>query len=93
MSKEIRLTLSQINKMKHAVGLDLIRYMPNDSKYSAYRNFFASQKKDADLEQLVAIGYASSNYVQWADEWIYYITTSGIDYLEKLLNLKIKVNE
>ena len=89
MSEE-RLSLSQINKMKHAVGLNNIRTMPKDGNYSAYRNFFAVASKDVDWEELVAIGYATVRYVEWCQEYVYYVSQKGLEYLGKLFGITIK---
>ena len=77
--------------MKHAVGLNNIRIMPKDGKYSAYRNFFGVSAKDVDWEELVTLGYATCNFVQWNQEYIYYVSPKGLEYLERLLGIKIKV--
>ena len=84
------MTISQIDKMKHAVGLNNIRTMPKDGKYSAYRNFFAVSEKDPDWEELVTIDFATCRYVQWCREYTYYVSQKGLEYLEKLMGIKIK---
>jgi hypothetical protein len=93
MANNVRLSLEQINKLKHAVGLNNIRSMPKNGIYSAYRNFFSAQNKDIDWEELVKIGYATCQYVQWCQEYCYCVSTAGLRYLEGLLDIKIEVKK
>lgn len=89
MDKNVKLSFSQLSKMKHAVGLNNINKMPKDKKYSAYRNFYACQKEDADWEELVKMGLATRRYVEWCKEWTYFVSQEGLDYLGALFDLKI----
>ena len=89
MDKNVKLSFSQLSKMKHAVGLNNINKMPKDKKYSAYRNFYACQKEDVDWEELVKMGLATRRYVEWNKEYMYVVTQEGLDYLGALFDLKI----
>ena len=90
MDKNIKLSLSQLSKMKHAVGLNNINKLPKDRKYSAYRNFYGTQKEDVDWEELVKMGLATRRFIEWNKEYIYYVSQAGLDYLGQLFGLTIK---
>lgn len=53
---DIKLSLCQIEKMKHAIGFSREKIKRN--RYNAYRNRFVASNSDKDWEELVSIGYA-----------------------------------
>lgn len=90
MDKDVKLSFSQLSKMKHAIGLNNINKLPKDGKYSAYRNFYATQKEDVDWEELVKMGLATRRFIEWNKEYYYNVSQAGLDYLGKLFGITIK---
>ena len=90
MSNELKLSLSQISKMKHAIGLNNINQRPKDGNFSAYRNFYSCREEDKEWEELVIAGQATCQYVNWNQEYVYHVSQEGLDYLGKIFNIKIK---
>lgn len=88
---EIKLSVSQIKKMQHAIGLD----NPSQSKTKqvAYRNYYAAGD-DPEWNEVVEKGLA----VKRADpfckgDYIYHLTAQGIEYLSSILGKEITVSK
>lgn len=82
---DIKLTVEQINDMKHAVGFrqDKVKR----GKYIAWRNYFASYGIIAGWEELIKLGLAEKRLVEKMN--YYRVTEKGLNYLADLLSIKI----
>lgn len=86
----VRLTLGQIAKMKHAVGFLVDRV--KRGKYAMFRNFY-SAPRDKDWDGLCALGFAKSQPSKKTDCVWYSVTDAGIEYLERVLEVRIVKDE
>ncbi len=88
---EIKLSVSQINMMKHALGIDK-PYHAN-KKPVAYRNFYATGD-DPEWNEIVEKGLAEKRADPFCKgDVVYHLTTQGIDYLSSILGKKITVSK
>ena len=81
----INVTGNQIQLMEHAIGFehDAIKR----GKYYTYRNRFYAPTDDPMWDGLVSVGYAEK-YL-WKDGAIEYrVTRFGLNFLEKILDIK-----
>ena len=87
--KEIKLSIGQINKMKHAIGLNVAR--PNSKrKYVAYRNYYdAGESPNQDWEELVELNLAIKRNCNISKSIIYHVSEEGLLYLSDLLGISI----
>lgn len=86
---EIKLSVSQITKMKHAIGLD----NPSQSKKNpvAYRNYYATGD-DPEWNEVVEMGLAVKRSDPFCkDDFVYHLNTHGIEYLSNIIGKKITV--
>lgn len=88
---EPRLSLRQIEIMRHAIGLDNEKL--KKSRYDAYRNYFVTSKIDEDWEYLVSIGYAIKMEFEIEKQIGYFITTHGAKYLTCLFGTIIELED
>ena len=82
---EIKLSIQQIEKMRHAIGLkdgDL-----RHGQYRAYRNNFVITGEDKDWEELVSAGCATKRVFD--RQAIYCVSSEGAKHLSRLYNLTI----
>lgn len=89
MSNE-EITLEQIEKMKHAVGLDHKR--PSRGKYEAYRNYSMYYEDEPTWEAIVGKGLAEKT-VAGKSSVYYSLNQRGLDLLGRIMNCKIKERE
>lgn len=85
--EDITITVSQINKMKHAIGIkrdSIKRY-----KYTAFRNYYYLSEKNEEWENLINRGFAVKHISDTGGNW-YYVTKTGLQFLEKLMFIKIE---
>ncbi len=83
---EIPVTLEQMNLMKHSIGFEQNKV--KRGKYEAYRNYFcAGQKPMDEFEELIIHGWAVKDIRQ--EQTYYFITKTGIEFLEKATGVKI----
>ena len=74
MKEEIKVTKSQLNKMKHALGLNR-NIKPNRNYYYTYAN-------DDDWEELIAEGLADIETVDFEKGMAYFrVTKEGKEFL------------
>ncbi len=87
--KEMKLSIGQINKMKHAIGLNVSR--PDSKKrYVAYRNFYdAGENPNKEWEELVEFKLATRRYSNISKSIIYHVSKEGLLYLSDLLGISI----
>lgn len=76
---DIKLSLCQIEKMKHAIGFSREKIKRN--RYNAYRNRFVASNSDKDWEELVSIGYAEKREFEIEKQIGYYVSELGMKYL------------
>lgn len=83
-------TIEQIDLMKHAIGLDDSK--PKRGRYSAYRNYFITVKKEEPWERLVERGYAASqeDYRNGQYYVCYSVTRKGMNILERIMEIIIR---
>lgn len=84
---DVDLARACIDNMKHAIGFRGNKV--KRGKYEAYRNYYASNGKDADWEWLVKLGFAREREPIGNEYTYYYVTRPGLEYLEKLLEVRI----
>ena len=95
---EIPITLSQLNKMRHCIGLDDLRCSPQykNSAIPVFRSFrnryITGECGDADLDKLCLYGVIERTVTKNGKKMItvYSITLLGKQFLEELLNIKIE---
>ena len=88
---EVRLSVTQIQKMKHALGLN----RPNNSKMKlvAQRNFYATGD-DPEWNELVEKGLANKRNDPFCKgDFLYHVSDLGIDYLSRIVGKKITVSK
>jgi hypothetical protein len=73
----VKLSISQIKKMKHALGHDI--------SLSSYRNYFCSHDSDPELDELVDVGIIMKTVRPHSQGGIYYhVTDRGIEMLKEI---------
>lgn len=82
IKKKVSLTISQINKMKHALGYE--RSSVKRGKYVAYRNYYACGSENMDFNYLVSWGLAYESSAHY-----FHITKLGAEILGEILSVKI----
>lgn len=84
IKNKVSLTISQINKMKHAIGYE--KSYVKRGKYIAYRNYYACGAENRDFDYLVfwGLAYESSPYY-------FHITKLGAEILGGILGIKIEL--
>lgn len=88
MNKTVKLSSSQINKMKHAIGLDNAR--PVKNSYTAYRNTYFTGD-DTEWNELVEMKLANKSTDPFCNgDFVYSVTSAGIAELEVILGIRIK---
>lgn len=88
---EIKLSLRQIEIMRHAIGLGNEKL--KKSRYDAYRNRYVVTDPNTEWEYLIGIGYAGNSEFQIGGNVVYYVTDSGIEYLSSLFGLTITMDD
>ena len=90
---EIKLSVNQIEFMKHAIGLDNRRVKIKRGKYEAYRNYFTTSEhcdNYRDWEELFTLGLAKKYEQTKSIEYIRYsVSEKGFDLLSKIFGAKI----
>lgn len=76
---DIKLSLRQIEKMKHAIGFSREKIKRN--RYEAYRNRYVVSNPDKDWEELVSIGYSEKREFEIEKQIGYYVSELGLKYL------------
>lgn len=88
---EIKLSLRQIELMRHAIGLGNEKL--KKSRYDAYRNYVVLNGEDKDWEELVSIGYAVKYKVEITDKVSYHVTGQGAKFLTCLFGVLITLGD
>lgn len=89
--KEPKLSLRQIEIMRHAIGLGNEKL--KKSRYDAYRNHFVTSKIDEDWEYLVSIGYATKRDFESKKQIGYYVASMEAKYLTCLFGITITIED
>lgn len=88
---EIKLTIEQINDMKHCIGYQPPSNVPKRGVLNAYRNYYTTNNNGVKhLDELVDIGFMTVGEFGEYKNKIYRVTSKGIDYLAELFNIRIK---
>lgn len=77
----IKLSVQEIHKMKHCIGLDR-EY--NKKTYFAYRNRYVTYETDRDFERLMMWGLAERY------DNTYMLTKNGIEVLSDILGIEVQ---
>lgn len=86
---EIKLSLRQIELMKHAIGFSIDKI--KGERYEAYRNRYLSNCLNDDWECLVKEGLAEKrNTFPHDNNVLYFVSDLGLEYLGKLFGCIIK---
>lgn len=86
-NNKIQLSLEQIRKMKHAIGMDNSKVVRGE--YFAFRNYYTCGDNE-DWNEIVGHGLASKRRDPFSSkDVVYKLTNEGIEYLSKLLGVKI----
>lgn len=85
---EIKLSIRQIEMMKHAIGFDRRNIKKN--QYGAYRNRYIVTNPDNDWEELISFGYATKRAFEAERQIAYYVSELGMKYLGSLFGCTIK---
>lgn len=90
------ISVSQIDKMKHAIGFRNDRIKGRKyRRYEAYRNCYATREGCNDfseLEDLERQGLMTSN-VYKNNNWSFHVTQDGIKFLSEITGVKITESE
>lgn len=82
----IKLSIEQINKLRHAISLT---DTPTKKMYTPYRNYYVTGE-DPDWEELVEAGLASRRPdIFHKDDIIYSVTAAGCGVLQEITGIKI----
>ena len=79
------ITLTQLDDMKHALGIDLSKMRKGRWKHKCYRNRFVASKSE-DWEDLVNKGYANKSIGLGMN--YYYVTQKGLDKIATIFDLR-----
>lgn len=83
MNENITLTVRQIEKMQHAIGL---KNAGKRGKYKMYRNYYDAGAIDFEWDMLVVHGFAKR---ESSDKGVVYrVTPEGIKLLERIMLLE-----
>jgi hypothetical protein len=91
----LKLSLKQIEVMEHTLGIEIWnKTWKKKKQYVAFRNYYISGIYEFYLDELVGFGLmAVETIISFDNEMIIYnITQNGIDYLSRLLGIKIIYN-
>ena len=90
--KALKLTIDQIDNMRHAVGLEIRKLRKNQWKFTAYRNYFTtSLAGDKAWDDLVFEGLAEWSYCIEGNCIVYRVTKAGLKVLEYIFGVIVEV--
>jgi len=94
MADEIKVSIKQIDDMKHSIGLNVdskFKKKKGQRVYEAYRNYYyTGDKSSPSLDELVKLGLMEKWTREMGKTMFYYgVTEAGFKYLEKLMNIQI----
>lgn len=90
--KYSNITITQLNLMKHALGLDQTKAKPKRGKCTVYRNYYCSYGKNDDWETLVECGVATyrvGNPGLYPSSIFYHVSEDGLELMSNILGFKI----
>ena len=82
----MKVTYSQIDKMKHAIGFDDRKVTgTKHRKYEPYRNYYAAPScGDPELEELARLGFMEKSHANY-----YHVTDDGKTFLKRVTGVEI----
>lgn len=86
--------VSQMLDMQHAIGYAMSKV--KRKRYTTYRNYFTTGERHADWDDLVEQGYAERApfpHGGGKDPQMYRVTQNGVEELERVLHIKIELDE
>lgn len=87
--------VEQLDLMKHAIGMDAVK--TKRGVYTAYRNRYITYQKCEPWEHLVKCGYATVYNEQPEGDallqYVYSVTRAGMDFIERVLGIKIREDD
>lgn len=89
---KVRLTLEQIDNMRHAIGFEPANTRKGQRRYVFSRNYFAASRgrPDPDWDDLVVQGFAERLYVPEERFNYYAVTPQGLRVLEKIFRINFE---
>lgn len=92
--EEVAITISQLEKMRHCIGLDL-NHQPVKRgrgmrpKFHSWRNYYVTgREEDKDLKRLQELEIVASHKFG-ENGTVYTITQNGFEFLSQLLEITI----
>lgn len=84
--------LNQVEKMCHAIGFEPTETRKNQRVHEYYRNYFCTGggKDKETWEELVKLGYAKKTPSTIINDYYYYVTQAGLDFLSSIYKIKFK---
>ena len=83
--------LLKIDKMCHAIGFEPTETRKNQRVHEYYRNYFCAGEKDKETwNELVKLGYAKKTPSTIINDYYYYVTQQGIDFLSSIFKIKLQ---
>lgn len=90
--KALKLTIDQIDNMRHAVGLEIRELRKNQWKFTSYRNYFTtSLAGDKDWDYLASEGLAERSDCIEGKCVVYRVTKAGLKVLEYIFGVIVEV--
>ena len=83
----VRLTLDQIDNMRHAIGFEPSSTRKGQQRYTFYRNYFTTSGPDPEWEDLMIQGFAARRDVPEERRTYYSVTPQGIRVLEDIFRI------
>ena len=81
----------ELQLMEHCIGYTQRRV--KCGKYSAFRNYYTTNRPDESWEKLCKYGYAHGERFSGGGSplaMVYSVTRAGMDFMETILGVKIK---
>lgn len=89
--KELRLTLDQIDNMRHAVGFEPENIRKGQRHCTLWRNYYCSLEGSASWEELLQNGLAERRVDVENQHVVYRVTSLGIKVLEYIFRISMEV--
>ena len=89
---KVRLTLDQIDDMRHAIGFEPSNIRKGQRRYIFSRNYFAATRgrPDPDWEDLMVQGFAERSDIPEERLTYYAVTPQGIRVLERIFRINFE---
>lgn len=81
----------EIDNMCHALGFEPSKINKGQRVHKYYRNYFCAGVKDKKTwEELVKLGYAEKAPSAIINDYYYYVTQKGLDFLSSIYKIEFK---